>query len=127
MVRSLINWALGSPLIVLLMAAALAGVGYYSFIHINVEAYPDPAPAVIEIVAQWPGGSAEEMERLVTVPLEVGMAGMPGLKTVYSRSLFGLTHLRCVFEYGVEYAAAKQEVINRLGPVTQQLPANVVP
>jgi Cu/Ag efflux pump CusA len=55
MVRKLIDWSLSSPLIVLLMAVALACAGYYSFIHINVEAYPDPAPAVIEIVAQWGG------------------------------------------------------------------------
>jgi Cu/Ag efflux pump CusA len=109
------------------MAAALAGVGYYSFIHINVEAYPDPAPAVIELVAQWPGGSAEEMERLVTLPLEVTMAGMPGLKTVHSKSLFGLTHLRCIFQYGVEYAAARQEVINRLATINQPLPPGVTP
>jgi Cu/Ag efflux pump CusA len=126
-VRNLIKWALGSPLIVLLMAAALACVGYYSFVHINVEAYPDPAPAVIELVAQWPGGSAEEMERLVTVPLEVTMAGMPGLKTVHSKSLFGLTHLRCIFHYGVEYPAARQEVINRLATINQPLPAGVTP
>jgi len=80
MVRKLIDWSLSSPLIVLLMASALVVVGYYSFGHINVEAYPDPAPAVIEIVAQWPGASAEEMERLVTTPLEITLAGMPGLK-----------------------------------------------
>src|SRR5580704_10141489 len=100
MVRKLIEWALNSPLIVLLMALALAVVGGYSFIHINVEAYPDPAPAIIEVVAQWPGASAEEMERLVTVPLEVALAGMPGLKSTHRKSLFGLTHLRNVFHYG---------------------------
>jgi cobalt-zinc-cadmium resistance protein CzcA len=127
MVRSLIKWALGNPLIVLALAAVLAAGGYYSFVHINVEAYPDPAPAVIELVAQWPGGSAEEMERLVTVPLEVTMAGMPGLKTVHSRSLFGLTHLRCIFKYGVPYEHARQEVINRLATINQPLPAGVTP
>ena len=87
MVRKLIEWSLDSPLIVLLMAATLASVGYYAFVHINVEAYPDPAPAVIEIVAQWPGASAEEMERLVTTPLEITLAGMPGLKATHSKSL----------------------------------------
>ena len=60
---------LATGLIVILMALGLAGFGFYSFLHINVEAYPDPAPPIIEVVAQWPGASAEEMERQVTVPL----------------------------------------------------------
>ena len=127
MVRKLVEWALNSPLIVLLLAAALAGVGIYSFIHINVEAYPDPAPAVIELVAQWPGASAEEMERLVTTPLEITLAGMPGLKATHSKSLFGLTHLRNVFQYGVPYDQARQEVINRLAMINQPLPPGVTP
>src|SRR5579863_914320 len=127
MVRKLIQWALNNPLIVILLALTAAGVGVYSFIHINVEAYPDPAPAIIEVVAQWPGASAEEMERLVTVPLEITLAGMPGLKATHSRSLFGLTHLRNVFHYGHDYNQARQEVINRLQMITQPLPAGVTP
>ncbi len=126
MVRKLIAWALDNPLIVILVATASAGMGLYSFIHINVEAYPDPAPALIEVVAQWPGASAEEMERLVTVPLEVALAGMPGLKATHSRSLFGLTHLRNVFEYGQDYQQARQEVINRLQTISS-LPPGVTP
>jgi heavy metal efflux system protein len=127
MVRKLVEWSLNSPLIVLLLAAALVGVGLYSFLHINVEAYPDPAPAAIEIVAQWPGASAEEMERLVTTPLEITLAGMPGLKATHSKSLFGLTHLRNVFQYGVPYEQARQEVINRLAMINQPLPSGVTP
>jgi heavy metal efflux system protein len=127
MVRRLVEWALNSPLIVLLLGAALMGIGIFSFQHINVEAYPDPAPAAIEIVAQWPGASAEEMERLVTTPLEITLAGMPGLKATHSKSLFGLTHLRNVFQYGVPYEQAKQEVINRLAMINQPLPAGVTP
>src|SRR5271169_897648 len=126
MVRKLIAWSLNNPLIVIIMALALIVGGAYSFIHINVEAYPDPAPAIIEVVAQWPGASAEEMERQVTVPLEVTLAGMPGLKATHSRSLFGLTHVRCVFHYGTDYLAARQEVINRLQFVSG-LPQGVTP
>ena len=126
MVRRLIEWSLNSPLVVLLLAVAAAGFGAYAFIHINVEAYPDPAPAIIEVVAQWPGASAEEMERQVTIPLEVTLAGMPGLKTTLSKSLFGLSHLRNVFHYGADYNKARQEVINRL-QFTQALPAGVIP
>src|ERR1700685_3293042 len=112
MVRKLIEGALNSPLIVLIIAAALAGGGLYSFKHINVEAYPDPAPAIIEVVAQWPGAPAEEIARLAAVPLEITLAGMPGLKATNSRSLFGLSHMRNVFHYGHDYNQAKQDVIN---------------
>jgi cobalt-zinc-cadmium resistance protein CzcA len=124
MVRKLIEWAVGSPLVVLLLAGALLVVGGYAFVNVNVEAYPDPAPAIVEVLAQWPGASAEEMERQVTIPLEITLAGMPGLQNTRSRSLFGLTYLRNQFEYGVEYERAKQEVINRL-QFTPPLPAGV--
>ena len=93
MVRKLIEWAVSSPLIVLLFAFVLAAVGGYAFFNVNVEAYPDPAPAIIEVVAQYPGASAEEVERQVTIPLEVALAGMPGLQSTRSKSLFGLAHL----------------------------------
>ena len=127
MVRKLIAWALDNPFIVILLAMAFGAMGIYSFFNINVEAYPDPAPAIIEVVAQWPGASAEEMERLVTVPLEIALAGMPGLKASHSRSLFGLSHLRNVFQYGHDYYQARQEVINRLQMITQPLPVGVTP
>jgi cobalt-zinc-cadmium resistance protein CzcA len=126
MVSKLIEWALNNPLIVILLAVALAAVGGYAFWNVNVEAYPDPAPAIIEVVAQYPGMSAEEVERQVTIPLEITLAGMPGLKYTRSKSLFGLSHLRNQFEYGVDYNQARQEVINRL-QFTQGLPPGVTP
>src|SRR6266513_4677601 len=126
MVRKLMEWAIENPLIVLLLAFALTGVGVYSFLHVNVEAYPDPAPAIIEVIAQYPGASAEEVERLVTIPLEVTLAGMPGLQYTRSKSLAGLSHLRNQFHYGFDYHAARQEVINRL-QFTTGLPASVTP
>src|ERR1700722_4045162 len=126
MVHKLIHWAVDNPLIVLLMAVALIGVGGYSFVHVNVEAYPDPAPAIVEVIAKYPGASAEEIERQVTIPLEVTLAGIPGLKYTRTKSLFGLAHLRNQFEYGTDYDKARQEVINRL-QFTQQLPPGVTP
>src|SRR5436190_16226248 len=114
MVRKLIDWALANPLLACLFTVALVLGGGYAFMHVNVEAYPDPAPPIIEVVAQFPGASAEEVERQVTIPLEVTLAGMPGLKVTRSKSLFGLSHLRNQFDYGVDYEKAKQEVINRL-------------
>ncbi len=126
MVRKLIEWAVLSPLVVILLVVGLVGVGVWSFVHVNVEAYPDPAPAIIEVVAPYPGASAEEVERQVTIPLEVTLASMPGLQYTRSKSLFGLSHLRNQFQYGVDYYAARQEVINRLQFV-QGLPAGVNP
>ena len=114
MVGKLIAWATESPLVVILLVVALAMVGGYAFFNVNIEAYPDPAPAIIEVVAQFPGASAEEVERQVTVPVEVALAGMPGLKYTRAQSMFGLAHFRNQFEYGIDYLAARQEVINRL-------------
>jgi cobalt-zinc-cadmium resistance protein CzcA len=126
MVNKLIQFAVNNTLIVILAALGLAGVGTWSFLKVNVEAYPDPAPAIIEVLAQYPGASAEEVERLVTIPLEVALAGMPGLNYTRSKSLAGLSHLRNQFEYGIDYYAARQEVINRLAFVTG-LPPGVTP
>ncbi|MFO0936297.1 MAG: efflux RND transporter permease subunit [Gemmataceae bacterium] len=125
MVRRFIDWALSNTMIVMMLVATLLLGGIYAFMHTNIEAYPDPAPAIIEIVAQYPGASAEEVERQVTVPLEVGLAGMQGLETTRSKSLFGLAHVRNQFDYSREYEQAKQDVINRLSLVT--LPTGVSP
>src|SRR5881409_3339878 len=125
MVGRLLYWAMHSRAVVLLLTLSLAYVGGYAFLHVNVEAYPDPAPAIIEVVAQYPGASAEEVERLVTIPLEVALAGMPHLQYTRSKSLFGLAHLRNQFDYSKDFEQAKQEVINRLQ--LAQLPAGVTP
>src|SRR4051794_10908147 len=126
MVRKLIEWSVSNPLIVVLLAAALLAAGGYAFFNVNVEAYPDPAPAIIEVVAQFPGASAEEVERQVTIPLEVTLAGMPGLHITRTKSLFGLSHMRNQFHYGGDFEKARQEVINRLQFV-QNLPPGVSP
>ena len=130
MVALLIKWSVNNPLIVILATIALAAVGVHSFQNVNVEAYPDPAPAIVEVIAQNRGRSAEEMERLVTVPLEVALSGMPGLKSMRTKSLFGLSYVNTQFEYGFPYLSARQEVINRLA--TADIPdvdtgANVSP
>jgi cobalt-zinc-cadmium resistance protein CzcA len=125
MVRKLIDWAVANPLIVLILAGALVAGGGYAVAHVNIEAYPDPAPAIIEVVAQFPGASAEEVERQVTIPLEVALAGMPGLETTRSKSLFGLAHVRNQFDYSRDYDQAKQDVLNRLA--TLNLPSGVTP
>lgn len=125
MLNSLVRWAVSNRLVVVLLTIALVAVGGYAFTHINVEAYPDPAPAIIEVIAQYPGASAEEVERQVTTPLEVALAGMPGLEVNRSKSLFGLSHLRNQFNYSISYKDARIEVLNRLSQV--KLPAGVQP
>ena len=129
MVRKLIAWALDNPLVVILLAIFLAVIGVSSFLNVNVEAYPDPAPAIVEVIALFPGASAEEVERQVTIPLEVTFAGMPGLKKINSKSLFGLSDLKMTWHYGSEYTyqAARQEVINRMATISQPLPPDVTP
>ncbi|MGA2258906.1 MAG: efflux RND transporter permease subunit, partial [Thermoguttaceae bacterium] len=126
MIRKLIQWSLDNVLIVLMLAVALASVGVYSFVHINVEAYPDPAPPTVEVVAQFPGASAEEVERQVTIPLEVTLAGMPGLHAMNTKTVFGLSDIKMLFDYSTEYKEARQETINRLQS-TQPLPPGVTP
>lgn len=125
MLESLVKWAVENRLVVLLLSLVLCGVGGYAFVNINVEAYPDPAPAIIEVVAQYPGASAEEVERQVTIPLEVSLAGMPGLKATRSKSLFGLAHLRNQFDYDTSFKDARIEVLNRLALAA--LPPSVQP
>jgi cobalt-zinc-cadmium resistance protein CzcA len=129
MVRKLIAWALDNPLVVILLSIFLAVVGVGSFLNVNVEAYPDPAPAIVEVIALFPGASAQEVERQVTIPLEVTFAGMPGLKKINSKSLFGLSDLKMTWHYGSQYTyqMARQEVINRITTISQPLPPNVSP
>jgi cobalt-zinc-cadmium resistance protein CzcA len=129
MVRRLIAFSLNNPLVIALLTIALGALGAYAFVNVNVEAYPDPAPAIVEVVAQFPGASAEEVERQVTIPLEVTFAGMPGLRAVRSQSLFGLSDVKMSWQYGSQYTyeSARQEVINRLATLSQPLPNGVTP
>ncbi len=126
MVRALISWSLHNRFIVLLGTLGLIVIGIYSARNLNVEAYPDPTPPLVEVITQNPGASPEEMERLIGIPLETALNGMPGLKYLRSISLAGLTDIKCQFEYGTDYWAARQEVINRIGMVNN-LPQGVTP
>ena len=103
MVRKLLAFALDNPLIVILLSIFLAVIGVFSFLNVNVEAYPDPAPAIVEVIALFPGASSLEVERQVTIPLEVTFFGMPGLKKINSKSLFGLSDLKMTWHYGSDY------------------------
>ena len=92
---------------------------------LNVEAFPDPSPPMVEIVSIYEGKSAEEVERRITMPIEVALAGMRGLERINSASLYGLSDIKCKFSYDIPYREARQEVINRLTDTT--LPDGVQP
>ena len=126
MVRALISWSLHNRFVVLLGTVALIVLGIHSATNLNVEAYPDPTPPLVEVITQNPGSSPEEMERLISIPIETALNGMPGLKYLRSISLAGLNDIKCQFEYGTDYWTARQEVINRIGMVSN-LPANANP
>jgi len=126
MVRALITWSLHNRLIVLLGTLGLIVFGLHSAYNLNVEAYPDPTPPLVEVITQNPGASPEEMERLIGIPIETALNGMPGLKYLRSISLAGLNDVKCVFDYGTDYWQARQEVINRIGMISN-LPTGIAP
>jgi cobalt-zinc-cadmium resistance protein CzcA len=111
------------PFIILATATCLVIAGLTAYSKLDIEAYPNPVPPLVEVITQPDGWSAEEVERYVTVPLEIGLAGMPGLEHTRSQSLFGLSDVKCYFDWSTTYEKARQEVINRLGFV--QLPPNM--
>jgi cobalt-zinc-cadmium resistance protein CzcA len=112
-----------------LMMLLLGGVilaGVFAFLRLNIEAYPDPVPPLVEVVTQNTGQSAEEMERYITIPIEIQMAGIPHIASVRTISLFGLSDVKVQFTYDFTYYEAEQRVIDRLtqlGP----LPNNAQP
>lgn len=126
MFRSLLAFVLTRRPIVLLGLLAFMAAGVLAFYKLNVEAYPNPAPVILEITAQVPGLSAEEMERYYTRPMEVGLATTLGVDNIRSTSFYGLAFVRVTFKYGVDYVPAlTQTAINLQQNVT--LPNNVQP
>src|SRR5436853_143737 len=123
MLRGLIAFCLSRRLLVLVSFAAFLGLGMAAATTLNIEAYPDPAPPIIEIIAQYPGQSPEEVERYVTIPIEIALSSTPGLKYVRSNTVYALGFLRLQFEYGVDYHFVRQQTLNRLKEAT--LPSGV--
>src|SRR3982750_447539 len=125
MAHRVVRAALDQPLLVLLLTVALIGVGIWSFLRLPVDAYPDISPPMVEVVTQWPGHAAEEVERLITVPVENGMNGLPKLKVVRSISLYGLSDVRLTFEDGTDNYFARQQAFERVGDL--ELPTGITP
>ncbi len=126
MLKGLLTFGLTRRPLVLLGLLVFFGAGLFAFSKLNIEAYPNPAPVILEITAQSPGLSAEEMERYYTIPIEVGIAATPGVDVIRSTSFYGLSFVRVTFTYGVDYYfALTQTAINLQQNVS--LPNNVVP
>jgi heavy metal efflux system protein len=112
------------PLMIVLLVSWIAG-GIFMFLRLDIEAYPDPSPPLVEVLTQNPSWSAEEMERQVTVPIETVLFGIPHLEYVRSTAIFGLSDVKLYFDYDSDYFWDRQEVLNRLQLVS--LPANLSP
>jgi cobalt-zinc-cadmium resistance protein CzcA len=125
MIRKLVDFALENRFLVLAAALVLFGWGAISFHQLSVEAYPDVADNYVEIITQWPGIAAEQIEQQVTIPLETVMNGIPHVVHLRSFSLFGLSDVKLVFDDEEENAWNRERVLERLSQVT--LPPGVVP
>ncbi len=125
MIRKLVDFALNNRFLIVIAALALFAWGAIAFHQLPVEAYPDVANNYVEVITQWPGISAEQIEQQVSIPLEIVMNGIPGLVHLRSFSLFGLSDLKLVFDDEEENAWNRERVLERLSQVT--LPVGVVP
>ncbi len=114
LIHQLVRWSLEQRFLVCLMAVLILVVGAWSFSRLPVDAYPDLSPPLVEIVTQWPGHAAEEVERLITVPVEIGVNGIPRMHVIRSISLYGLSSVRLTFEDGTDNYFARQQVFERL-------------
>jgi cobalt-zinc-cadmium resistance protein CzcA len=124
--KGVLQFGLTRRPIILLALLVFVGAGVIAFTKLNIEAYPNPAPVILEITAQANGLSAEEMERYYTIPMEVGLAATPGVDIIRSTSFYGLSFVRVTFNYGVDYYFALTQAAISLQQ-NVNLPGNAVP
>jgi heavy metal efflux system protein len=125
MIHGIVQFALQQRFLVLMLTVLIIVAGAWSFKQMPVDAYPDLSPPMVELITQWPGHAAEEVERLTTLPLELAMNGAPRLKVMRSISLYGLSDVRLTFDEGVDPYFARQVVFERISDAT--LPQGVTP
>ena len=125
LINRIVAGSLRQRFLLLFFAALVIAVGIYSFRRLPVDAYPDLSPPQVELITQWQGRAAEEVERLITVPIEVGMNGIPNVAVVRSISLYGLSDVRITFDPGTDSYFSRQQVFERLAGVS--LPSGVAP
>ncbi|MCA0248510.1 MAG: CusA/CzcA family heavy metal efflux RND transporter [Proteobacteria bacterium] len=116
--QSLIAAALRQRILVVILSGVLVVAGLFAYARLNIEAYPDPVPPLVDIITQNPGQSSEEIERYITIPIEIQMAGLPYVQAIRTVSLFGLSDVKVQFTYDVTYQQASQMVINRLSQLS---------
>jgi heavy metal efflux system protein len=127
MIKILMDWALGERAIVVGLALLLVVAGLYAFHELDIEAYPDPVQPDIELTTQPFGYSAEEVEKLATIPLEYGLAGMRNLEAIRTISLYGLSDVKLFFSWDSDYYWDRVEVLNRVALINLPLPAGISP
>jgi cobalt-zinc-cadmium resistance protein CzcA len=125
MIARIVEVSLVQRVLVCALGCLLLFGGLYAFHLLDVVAYPDPSPPMVELITQYPGWSSEEIERQITIPIEVALTGMPGLTDIRSLSIFGLSDIKVYFDFGTEMFRDRQEVLNRLHSV--QLPTGAQP
>jgi len=121
-----VELALRQRYLMLVLLVLMFAIGGFSFWKLNIEAYPDPVPPLIDIVTQSSGQSSEEIERYITIPIEIGMSGIPHVQVVRTISMFGLSDVKVQFTYDMTYEEAQQWVINRLSQLPP-LPNGALP
>lgn len=124
-INRIVSSSLRQPFLVVLMTLLVVSVGLWSFSRLPVDAYPDLSPTMVEVITQWPGHAAEEVERLITVPTEVEMNGLPRMEVIRSVSLYGLSDVVMTFADGTDDYFARQQVFERLPDVA--VPDGVTP
>jgi cobalt-zinc-cadmium resistance protein CzcA len=125
LINRIVATSLTQRVLVVLLAVMLVAAGIWSFTRLPVDAYPDLSPPIVEVITQWPGHASEEVERLITVPVEVEMNGLPNLHVVRSVSLYGLSDVSLTFDDGTDLYFARQQVFERLPDV--EVPEGVSP
>jgi heavy metal efflux system protein len=125
MIARLVSFALKQRFMIVIASLALMVYGAISFGKLPIDAYPDLAPPHVELITQWPGHAAEEIERLVTIPVEIELNGIPRLESLRSISLYGLSFIAMNFEYGADPYFVREQTFELMGQAT--LPDGLVP
>jgi len=125
MIARVVSFALAQRFLIVMASIALMFCGAWAFSKLPIDAYPDLSPPHVEIVSQWPGHAAEEVERLITIPLEVEMNGIPNLEALRSISLYGLSSVQMNFQYNADPYFVREQAFERVGNAT--VPQGVTP
>src|ERR1700675_4317293 len=124
--NEIVVFALKQRILVVVVMVLVVGAGILAFVKLSIEAYPDPVPPLVDVVTQSSGQSAEEIERYITIPIDVQMEGITHFTGVHTNSLFGLSDVKLQFTYDFTYEQAEQWVFNRLSQLPP-LPNGAIP